>query len=85
MSTTPDDSFVAPQQIPALAVLYDRFAHALDPFSPVVDEAERVFMQNIATLYDNLPQPKPSFVEFRKGVIVRCKRHLAANDTPPVV
>ena len=84
MSPTSDDAFVA-QQIPALAVLYDRFAHALDPFSPATDEAERVFVQNIATLYDNLSPPKPAFIEFRKGVIVRCKRHLAAGDTPPTI
>jgi len=36
------------EQIAALARLYDRFAHALDPFSAERDEAERVFMQDVA-------------------------------------
>ena len=42
------------EQIAALASLYDRFAQALDPFSPERDEAERVFMQDVAQWYDSL-------------------------------
>ena len=41
-------------KIASLASLYDRFAHALDPFEPERDEAERMFMQEIATWYDSL-------------------------------
>ena len=44
MSTTPRDAQVnvPPQELIAnLANLYDRFAHALDPFSGEADEAER--------------------------------------------
>jgi hypothetical protein len=73
------------EQIASLAGLYDRFAHALDPFSPESDEAERVFMQDVADWYDSLPSPKPSLHDFRKAVILRCKRHLAMTDKPSSV
>lgn len=66
--------------IPALAVLYDRFAHSLDPFSEERDEAERVFMQDVADWYDLITPPKPSLHEFRKAVILRCKKHLTATN-----
>ena len=85
MPTAPESPFVAgipAEQIAALAQLYDRFAHALDPFSSQRDEAERVFMQDVAQLYDNLPPPKPSLVDFRRGVVVRCRRYLSATDKP---
>jgi hypothetical protein len=85
MSTPSADALLASalkEQIAALAKLYDRFAHALDPFSPERDEAERVFMQDVADWYDSLSPPKPSLHDFRKAVIVRCKRHLAQSDNP---
>jgi hypothetical protein len=88
MSTPSADAFLesAPSEsIAALAKLYDRFAHALDPFSKQRDEAERVFMQDIADLYDRLPQPKPPFRDFRKAIIVRCKKHLAATNKPAAI
>lgn len=34
-----------------MASLYDRFTHALDPFSPERDTAERVFMEEVARWY----------------------------------
>jgi hypothetical protein len=47
------DAFVAglsrTKQIAALAVLYDRFAHAIDPFAPGRDEAEQAFMFEVAS------------------------------------
>jgi hypothetical protein len=46
MSETPGDAPLAEfwrEEIPRLAVLYDRFAHALDPFDPSVDLAEQTF------------------------------------------
>lgn len=70
------------EQIAALARLYDRFAHALDPFSPERDEAERIFMQDVAGWYDSIPSPKPSLHDFRKAVILRCRKHLASTDKP---
>ena len=88
MPTPPADALLASaskEQIAALAKLYDRFAHALDPFSPERDEAERVFMQDVANWYDSLLPPKPPLHDFRKAVILRCKRHLATSDKPPSI
>lgn len=68
--------------IPALAELYDQFAHSLDPFSEERDRAESVFMAAVSVWHDALPKPKPPIHEFRKGVIIRCKRHLSATDRP---
>jgi len=68
-----------------LAELYDRFAHSLDPFDPDRDKAEQVFEHEIAGWYDMLPtDKKPAIQEFRKAVIVRCKRHLARKKFPSV-
>ena len=85
MSASSEDSFVieaAPDQIAALATLYDRFAHALDPFSWERDEAERLFLHDIEKWHDAFPAPKPSLHEFRKAVIGRCRKHLRANEKP---
>ena len=89
MSPTPADAFVgrtiSKEQIEALATLYDRFAHALDPFSPERDEAERVFTQEVASLYDVYGGGGMSLHDFRKAVISRCKRHLFSKDKPSSV
>ena len=88
MSAPSADAFLGPaskEQVAALAGLYDRFAYALDPFSPERDEAERVFMQGVNDWHDSLPPPKPSLQDFRKAVILRCKRHLATTNKPPSV
>lgn len=83
MPTPPDDpritELISNEQIAALAILYDRFAHALDPLSRQRDEAERVFLQEVADLYDTGGLTSISYHEFRKAVIVRCKRHLLYN------
>jgi len=71
------------EAIPRLAALYDRFAHALDPFDRGRDIAEQTFNSELAGLYDNLEGQKPAFRDFRRFVIVRCKRHPAASDKPP--
>ena len=57
-------------QIPALAALYDRFAHALDPFSRECDHAESLFVSEVAGWYETIKPPKPSVHESRKAVIV---------------
>ncbi len=89
MSTPPRDAQVEvpPQELIAnLAKLYDRFAHALDPDSSERDEAERAFSRELTAWYDNsLTEPKPSFQEFRKGVITRCRKHLIATTKVPSV
>jgi hypothetical protein len=68
-----------------LAVLYDRFAHALDPFDPGVDLAEQTFNSELANLLDSLPAPKPDFRAFRRHVIPLCPAHLRAGDRPSSV
>ncbi|MBI3414232.1 MAG: hypothetical protein HY043_02750 [Verrucomicrobia bacterium] len=87
MRTPEEDAPLTPpeREIAALAKLYDRFAHSLDPFSAGRDEAEATFMQSIADWYDSLDPPKPTLHEFRKGVIVRCKKHLSASDKPSAI
>ena len=88
MPTPPADALIATisaEKIAGLARLYDRFAHALDPFSAERDQAERVFVQEIADLYDRLAAPKPEFRVFQKAVIRRCRQHLRASDKPPSI
>jgi hypothetical protein len=88
MPTPPADAHletIPAEKIAVLARLYDRFAHALDPFSEDRDQAERVFQQEVLDLYDRLQAPKPDFQGFRKGVILRCRRHLRASDRPAAI
>ena len=75
MPAPSDDAFVtgSADPIAALASLYDRFAYALDPFSKERDEAERVFMQDVAnwgtTAWKNQNQVFTNFVKgLSKGV-----------------
>jgi hypothetical protein len=73
------------EQIPRLAILYDRFAYALDPFDQGRDIAEQTFNSELATWFDALPKPRPTFHEFRRHIITLCLRHLHAGDKPPSV
>lgn len=41
-------------EIPRLAPLYDRFAHALDPFDKGRDSAEQTFNSEMRTLFDSV-------------------------------
>jgi len=77
--------FVPSDQIPPLAALYDAFAHSLDPFSPERDNAEKVFLHDVASWHDMISPPKPSLQDFRKAVILRCKRHLCATNKSTTV
>ena len=85
MSSSPEDaqlSGIPAECIPQLAGLYDRFANALNPFAPERDQAEALFDQEVARLYDTLPKPKPDMHTFKKAVIRRCRSHLRATDKP---
>jgi tRNA U34 5-methylaminomethyl-2-thiouridine-forming methyltransferase MnmC len=85
MSSSAEDApigLVPAERIPQLALLYDRFANALDPFAPERDQAEMLFEQEVVQYYDALPSPKPDLSTFRKGLILRCRRHLRATDKP---
>jgi hypothetical protein len=73
------------EQIPRLAILYDRFAYALDPFDQGRDIAEQTFNSELLNWFDALPEPKPTFRDFRRHAIALCLRHLRASDKPPSV
>lgn len=77
----PLDDFLR-EQIPRLAILYDRFAYALDPFDQGRDIAEQTFNSELANWFDSLPEPKPRFRDFRRHVIKLCLRHLHAGSKP---
>ena len=64
-------------EIPNLAVLYDRFVYALDPFSPAATVAERAFNSQVANLYDWVVGSKPTFQEFRRHVVSLCRNTFA--------
>jgi hypothetical protein len=88
MPETPGDAPLGEflrEEIPRLAVLYDRFAHALDPFDPSVDLAEQTFNGELLSVFDNLAAPKPEFGAFRRHVIVLCRAYLRASDKPSSV
>jgi hypothetical protein len=85
MSSSSEDAqlgIVPAEVMPQLAVLYDRFANALDPFSRERDQAEMLFDQEVARLYDSLDTPKPDLQTFKRAVILRCRRYLKATDKP---
>lgn len=88
MSKTPGnaplDDFLR-EQIPRLAILYDRFAYALDPFDRGRDSAEQTFNSELVSWFDGLQEPRPAFRDFRRHVITLCIRHLRAGEKPPSV
>ena len=76
-------------ELPALAELYDRFAHALDPFDEGRDLAEQQFEATVSSWYDGYAsradsnqaaEIKPKYHDFRKAVIRLCKLHLKASQ-----
>ena len=69
---------ISERDLAALADLYDRFAHAIDPFSEVRDLAENQFYGMLNQLRCRCA-PEMDERAFNRGVIVRCKRHLAKN------
>ena len=78
------DRVIPPETIAQLALLYDRTANALDPFSQDRAEAERLLNEELRGLFDTLP-PLPlrlEFRDFRKFVIIQCRKHLRATEKP---
>lgn len=70
---------ISATQIASLAELYDRFANALDPDSKERDEAELIFLAEIAEYYDAIRDSGIERRDFLRAVITRCKRHLKKN------
>jgi hypothetical protein len=76
MQTPSNDALleqISRQEFDAVVRLYDRFAHADDPFDSDADKAEATFNEAVQVWYDNLVQGKLPFHDFRKAVIRRCK------------
>jgi hypothetical protein len=66
------------QQLKELALLYDRFAHAIDPFSPDRDKAEELFYRKLESLRCQHAigiEPRT----FRRETVRQCKLYLAKN------
>jgi len=65
-------------EVAVLAELYDRFANALDPFSPDRDAAEQRFYLKLEELYIR-HAPTVMFSEFRREAVRQCKLFLKKN------
>ncbi len=78
--------YITPVVISELARLYDQAANSLDPHSPARAEAERLLNEELRGNYDlitaSIPPPIPDFREFRRLIILLCRRHLKATDRP---
>jgi hypothetical protein len=76
--------FITPEVIKELAILYDGAVNSLNPHSSTRAEAERLFNEELRGNYDlissSVPPPLPEFRDFRRAVIVMCRRYLKASD-----
>ncbi len=66
------------EQLEELAVLYDRFAHGLDPFDPGSELAEKQFYNLLEHFHSTLA-PRTRFDEFRREAVRVCKAFLRRN------
>ena len=69
---------VPAEEIAKLAELYDRFAHALDPFSEDRDKSEDAFylkLEHLRCLY----APRLDAREFKREAVRQCKLFLKKN------
>ncbi len=81
---------ISREDVARLASSYDRFVHALDPFSEDTAAAEREFKRDLADCFDTACIRNPElkqvgFSAFRHEVIKRCRKYLKAMDKPPSV
>jgi hypothetical protein len=69
---------ITPEQIRQLALLYDRFTGALDPFDPGRDQAEHDFYRLLEQLhYARAADTK--FADFRREAVRQCVLYLHKN------
>ena len=66
------------EQLKELALFYDRFAHAIDPFSPERDKAEELFYRRLESLRCQHALGS-DYRAFRREAIRQCKLYLAKN------
>jgi hypothetical protein len=88
MQTSGSDAFlekITRLEFDAVVKLYDRFAHADNPFDPVADKAEDAFNQTLQLWYDRLAGEKFPFQDFRRTVIFRCKLQILNELNKPTI
>ena len=66
------------EEIGELAELYDKFAHALDPFSEERDQAEDAFYRKLEHLRCGYAQ-QVNARDFRREAVRQCKLFLKKN------
>jgi hypothetical protein len=66
------------EQLRELALLYDRFAHAINPFSPDRDKAEALFYRRLESLRCQHAIGVDQRL-FRREAVRQCKLYLAKN------
>ena len=69
---------ISPEQRSRLALLYDQFHAALDPFNPLVRQAEADFYELLRTLHSSHAADIP-YDEFRRYAVYQCKLYLRKN------
>lgn len=69
---------IPPEELKELAELYDKFAHALDPFSEDRDQAEEAFHRKLEHLRCTHAPGIPSR-DFRREAVRQCKNFLRKN------
>lgn len=82
------EEFLSRSDIERLAVLYDAFAHALNPFSAARDTAEADFNRDVTACFDLACAVNPAilhigFRDFRREVILRCRAFLRSDHKKP--
>jgi hypothetical protein len=76
---------VSPEELAALADLYARSAHNLDPFSLDARRANAEFLRKVDELYEREGLRSVSKSAFKAELIRRCKAFLRRNDPRPGV
>ena len=81
---------VSREDIARLAGPYDRWVHALDPFSEDTAAAERDFNRELGDCFDvaciRHPELKQvGFAAFRRELIKRIRQHLRSGDRPGTI
>jgi hypothetical protein len=67
------------EELARLAAQYDRYAHALDPFSEEQLKAKRQFLAALEMLHVREGGQSLDFESFRYDLVRRCKEYLRKN------
>ena len=69
---------IAVEQIARLAVLFDRYNNALDPFSDDCAEAKQQFDELVESLHAS-HAPETKVADFRYELVRQCREYLRKN------